>query len=281
MDQTVTHELRRGSVGGPGSNDAECICGIGFSGFDTPAEAQAALDEHVADEARKLDGWAVLAAELTNIATDIAALTGSGLPVPNHFQLNVQPGAELDDETKVRCIDAMSQILLDRDGAPQLMSSGDTFYRSTGLRGPVSVDLYNSVTAEWVERNKHAAELAAMREQLATAEADAAKLRAELAKRDGGAIADQDTAAYAGAPGLVAYREYAPEGRTTAVAEAKPDTYGQALSNHGGYSAPGMPALHDQALAEDAERFPETHAPARDRMSDAEHDRLMDERVNP
>lgn len=58
--------------------------------------------------------------------------------------------------------------------------------------------------------------------------------------------------------------EYAPEGRTTAVAEAKPDTYGQALSNHGGYGAPGMPALHDQALAEDAERFPETYAPVRD-----------------
>lgn len=252
--QTVTHQHVSGSVGGPGDNDAECECGATFAGFDTHREAMAALHEHIEATATP-DPWAVLAAELTNIATDLAALAGSGLPAPRHIGLDMLTGDTVgkdgDDETVVRVTDAVGRVLLDREGEPKKMSDGSYHYQARGTRGPFHITLFNEVSVTWVERRKHATELVAMREQLATAEADAKRLRERLAERDEAELLSlQEEAAARRA-------EYAPEGRTTAVAEAKPDTYGQALSNHGGYGAPGTPALHDQALAEEAKRFPQ------------------------
>lgn len=37
-----------GAAGGPGENDAECACGVIFTGFDTHADAVAVLDRHIA-----------------------------------------------------------------------------------------------------------------------------------------------------------------------------------------------------------------------------------------
>ena len=43
------HYHSGGAAGGPGENEAECACGAVFAGFDTHAEATAALDRHIAD----------------------------------------------------------------------------------------------------------------------------------------------------------------------------------------------------------------------------------------
>ncbi len=138
----------------------------------------------VVDEKQEApDGWQVLAADLAGIALDLGALAGSGLPVPNHFELNVQPGADLDDETKVRCIDAMSQMLLGRDGEPRPMGGGETFYTAKGVRSLVGINLYNRVSSAWAERRQAESEKAELRAALAAVEADAAKLRAQLAER--------------------------------------------------------------------------------------------------
>jgi hypothetical protein len=230
---TVTHEHRGGSVGGEGQNDAECACGTAFRGFDTHTDAMAVLDEHIADEAKAAaDPWAQLAAriadqplpdyrgELSRIAADVAALTGSGLDRPGYFSLktelviDIQPKGR-DDEATARGVDAVAQMLLGHDGETKQMAAGNWHYSAYGARGPIEVRIYNSVSTEWAERwaerQKAAAERDELLAKLATAEADAAKLRAELAERN----------------------EYAPEGRTTAAAEAKPDTLGVALGHHG------------------------------------------------
>jgi hypothetical protein len=224
MTQTVTHAHAGGSVGGPGDNEAECTCGVAFGGFDTPREASDQLAAHIADEAAKADPWAVLAAELTAIATDLAALTGSGLPVPGYFELNVQPGANLDDETKVRCIDALAQMLLGRDGVPTPMSNGQTFYQARATRGLISVDLYNSVTAAWAERHRYLTEMHELREQVRRADAEATRLRAELNMRD-----DERKPPLTHSLGL----DYSRGDTEVEPAIAKPDTYGLALGHHG------------------------------------------------
>jgi hypothetical protein len=43
------HAHVAGATGGEGDNDAECACGAVFYGFDTHAEAVAALDQHIAN----------------------------------------------------------------------------------------------------------------------------------------------------------------------------------------------------------------------------------------
>jgi hypothetical protein len=44
------HAHAGGSAGGPGENSAECACGTEYAGFDTHAEATAALDRHIETE---------------------------------------------------------------------------------------------------------------------------------------------------------------------------------------------------------------------------------------
>lgn len=48
VDESEHHQVA-GSVGGPGENGAECVCGVVFDGFDTIAEANEQLARHVAD----------------------------------------------------------------------------------------------------------------------------------------------------------------------------------------------------------------------------------------
>ncbi|MEV6633924.1 hypothetical protein AB0M54_24550 [Actinoplanes sp. NPDC051470] len=184
VTQTQEHRHVGGSVGGKGDNDAECACGTTFSGFDTHAQAMRALDAHIADEARTLDPWAVLAAELTNIATDLAALAGSGLPIAS-VTLYMQPGNGEDDELTVRTVDAMGQMLFDRDGEPRKMGNNRTHYDVSGMRGRIDVSAFNSVSTEWVERQKHVDELAELKARVAAAEADAKRLRDQLAAAQG------------------------------------------------------------------------------------------------
>jgi hypothetical protein len=43
----VEHYHVRGTAGLPGENEAECACGVTYAGFDTHAEAVAALDQHI------------------------------------------------------------------------------------------------------------------------------------------------------------------------------------------------------------------------------------------
>ncbi|MET7395571.1 hypothetical protein ABZS66_18985 [Dactylosporangium sp. NPDC005572] len=51
------HHHVAGSVGGPGENDAECACGTVVAGFDTQAEAVAALEQHIADPDGPVQDW--------------------------------------------------------------------------------------------------------------------------------------------------------------------------------------------------------------------------------
>lgn len=52
----VEHRHVSGSIGGPGENAAVCACGVGFSGFDSPAEAREQLDLHIEDERVRVAG---------------------------------------------------------------------------------------------------------------------------------------------------------------------------------------------------------------------------------
>ncbi len=136
------------------------------------------------------DPWAAVAAQLTDIAADLAALARSGVPVPNYFELSLMPGDHGDDESVVRCIDAVARVLLDKPGQVSKMCDGSYHYDAKGRRGPVSISLLNVISTEFAERRKHIDELAAMREQLAAAEADAARLRARLAERTDAALTE-------------------------------------------------------------------------------------------
>jgi hypothetical protein len=46
----TVHYPSGGTAGGPGENEAECACGVTYAGFDTHAEATAALDQHITTE---------------------------------------------------------------------------------------------------------------------------------------------------------------------------------------------------------------------------------------
>ncbi len=121
------------------------------------------------------DHFAVLAAELHRVADDIATLTGSGLPKPGQFQLNIQPGVPLDsdDDVTAAAVDAMAGALLGRRGEVQKMSSGSYFYSTGGPhdRGPLSVMIYDGVSTEW-----------ALKHDVAAAEAELTEREAELEK---------------------------------------------------------------------------------------------------
>lgn len=47
VDEKPEHYQISGSAGGPGENDADCACGVSFTGFDTHAEAQEQLGFHI------------------------------------------------------------------------------------------------------------------------------------------------------------------------------------------------------------------------------------------
>jgi hypothetical protein len=196
------HKQVGGSVGASGESSADSSCGVTFDGFDTHAEVLAVLDKHIADANAGPDPWAVLAAriadqplpdyrgELSRIAADVDALTGSGLGRPGYFSLktelviDIQPGNGRDDEVTARSVDAVAQMLLGRDGEPNQMVGGSWHYSAYGTRGPIQVRIYNTVSTEWAERQKAADEVAKLRAELATAEADAKRLRERLAEHE-------------------------------------------------------------------------------------------------
>jgi len=48
VDETPEHYETGGSVGpNPGDHGRDCACGVSFNGFDTAAEAQTVLDQHI------------------------------------------------------------------------------------------------------------------------------------------------------------------------------------------------------------------------------------------
>jgi hypothetical protein len=51
--QVVDHQHNAGWSGGPGECVAQCTCGLTFDGFDTLAEAQAQLDDHIEKASQK------------------------------------------------------------------------------------------------------------------------------------------------------------------------------------------------------------------------------------
>ena len=130
------------------------------------------------------DHFADIAAELHTVATDLTDLIGSGLPKPGQFQLNIQPGGALidrvDDVTS-RAVDAMAMAILGKPGEPQLMGDGSYHYAAHGMRGPLSVSIYQSVSTDWVERTRAAADLAEKEAELEKLRAEVAELRAAAA----------------------------------------------------------------------------------------------------
>jgi hypothetical protein len=120
------------------------------------------------------DPYAELAAELRRTADDIEKLIGSGLPMPSFIQLSVQPGTHAGDETTRVAIDTWALALLGRHGSLHKMSDGTYHYDAEARRGPLSVQLYNSVSTEWALAAEHG-------EEIAKREAEIERLRAELA----------------------------------------------------------------------------------------------------
>jgi hypothetical protein len=126
------------------------------------------------------DPFAALAAELHRIADDLATLVGSGGPGPSYFSIDIHPGPHGNDEAIVRAVDAMAQALLGVKGTPRLMSSGGYHY-GTSLtdRGPIKVQVYNSVSTEWAAGRAAAAELAAKEAELEELRAEVERLRGQ------------------------------------------------------------------------------------------------------
>lgn len=131
----------------------------------------------------KPDPFADLVRELHVVAADLSDLIGSGLPKPPHFELNIQPGADVlnadrDDDETARSVDAIAMALLGKPAEPQLMAAGDYFYLVSGQRGPIGVEIYQSISTEWVEKRQAAVVLAAKEAELAKLRAEVAELRA-------------------------------------------------------------------------------------------------------
>jgi hypothetical protein len=137
----------------------------------TPAEAQA-----------KPDHFAAIAASLRAAADGIETLVGSGLPKPNHFQLNIQPGGRGDDDLTRRSVDALTVALLGHPGRLQEMSKGGYYFTNGSgdeALGAIRARLYQSVSTEWALKREQAAELA---EREAERAAELAALRARIAE---------------------------------------------------------------------------------------------------
>lgn len=128
------------------------------------------------------DHFAEIAAELYRLADDIASLTGSGLPKPNVFQLNIQPGTRGDDELTRTAVDAWATALFDRRGAIDPYPGGVYHYSTPWIaRGPITAAVYMSVSAEWAMKN----DVAAAEAEVAEREAELEKARARVAELRG------------------------------------------------------------------------------------------------
>lgn len=129
--------------------------------------------------------YSEIAAELRLIADDLDGL-GPGHPEPGYVTLDIQPcRAEDDDET--RCyVDDVAVALIGKVAESKRLSGGSWHHTIRGRRGPVDISVYQQVRPP-DERD-----------------AELERLRAELA--------------------ALRSTEDPDHGRTTAVADAKPDT---------------------------------------------------------
>jgi hypothetical protein len=128
------------------------------------------------------DHFGEIAAELRRAADDIAKLVGSGLPKPNMFQLSIQTGTRGDDELTATAVDAWAAALLGRAGEVQEFAGGVYHYGTDwDVRGPMSVAVYQSVSAEWAVKRNAAAELEKREAELEKLRAEVIALRAAAA----------------------------------------------------------------------------------------------------
>lgn len=126
------------------------------------------------------DHFAEIAAELHQVADDVAKLIGSGLPKPRLFMLNIQPGeGRSNDDLTARSVDAMAQFVLGVNGQVEKMGGGSYHYGTDHLRrGPLEVVIYQGVSTEWALRH----DVAAAKAELAEREAELEKARARVAE---------------------------------------------------------------------------------------------------
>jgi hypothetical protein len=126
----------------------------------------------------KPDPFHELAYELHAMADALDGLVGSGLPKPIYVGLSIHGGRNGDDESVRLSVDAIGQALLGVNGRARLMSGGSYHYGTEQTsRGPVNVQVYNSVSTKWAERLAHEAELAEKEAELARLRAEVEQLR--------------------------------------------------------------------------------------------------------
>jgi hypothetical protein len=103
------HSHIAGSGGGPGQCSAVCTCGVTFDGFDTIAEADALLADHIAQATADPDDyWLRLAASLHEVADRIATLAGTDSGP--HASANLYLRASLFDSDADRAIPIINAI---------------------------------------------------------------------------------------------------------------------------------------------------------------------------
>jgi hypothetical protein len=144
--------------------------------------------------------YAAVAAELRRMADDLDTIGDQA--APGFVAFDMQPGGYLADApTTMAAVDTVANALLGRTGELQRMSDSSYHYKVYGRRGPIKVDLYNRVPDP----------------QIAELDAELERLRAQVAELQ---AASQPTEPKSADPD---------HGRTTAVAEARPDTLLQPL----------------------------------------------------
>lgn len=197
-------------------------------------------------------GYAVLAAELERIAAAIRDLPGA----PSHMSVDIHaaPQDATRDQT-IAEVDTVATAVFGKPGETELMSNGGYHHgarewKRFGRRCSVNVNIYQALPkvdpkdAEIERLKAENAKLHAEQQRNAAARVDAdyapPSVRARhhhwlAAYRIAGDRESALAALHAEALAEDAERtEYAPAGRTTAVAEAKPDTLGVAMGHHGG-----------------------------------------------
>lgn len=88
--------------------------------------------------------WVAIADELHRIADDLAKLTNAAEP---YFRLNIQPGPRGKGDAAVRdAVDTVSMALFGHQGSDRELSGGTYHYSTHGNRGPIGIDIYQSVT---------------------------------------------------------------------------------------------------------------------------------------
>lgn len=106
---TPEHAHGGGTSGGPGENEAWCVCGVEYAGYDTHKEASAAVDRHIAVESSTVDSPAGQpspsdAGEVPLVATDRLGFNVAGAPVRDTGSADPEEPYTESDSSEVEAV---------------------------------------------------------------------------------------------------------------------------------------------------------------------------------